>query len=280
MPDPFHLANNAAPATPVILAVPHAGRAYPAERSRLRAPLGSLRALEDRHADALVDQAIKDGVPTIIATAPRLWIDLNRAESDLDPAMGRSPTSGGGPLSVRARGGLGLIPRRLSAVGEIWHLPLDAQDIAARIVTIHRPYHTALAAMIANARARFGCAVLIDFHSMPSLAGPDAAQIVIGDRFGRSADAAVTASAEAHFLGAGYRVAINAPYAGGHSLERHGKPDHGVQALQIEIDRRLYLDESLDAPGPGLAAMQFQIAALAARLGGQASGPRLAIAAE
>ncbi len=277
---PFRVIDDQRISTPVVIAVPHAGRAYPPGPHPLRAPLSALRPLEDRHADRLADRAIARGTPAIIADTPRLWIDLNRSEADLDPAMTAMAAVAGAPLSPRARGGLGLIPRRLAGVGEIWRLPLEPADVAARISTIHRAYHAALARLLARGHHQYGAAVLIDLHSMPPLSGPNAAQIVIGDRFGRSAGATITDCAEAYFSGLGYRVAVNAPYAGGYGVERHARPQGGTHALQIEIDRSLYLDNDGDLTGPGLLRLQDQIAALTDHLATRVGGPRFAIAAE
>jgi N-formylglutamate amidohydrolase len=273
-PTPFTHHNTTVPKGPVVIAVPHAGRDYPTQLPMLRVPLGMLRALEDRHADRLAAFAIDNGITTLIAQTPRLLIDLNRAESELDPAMVQGGVITGAPLPPRVRGGLGLIPRRIGPVGDIWRGPLDPADVAARISAHHRPWHDTLATLLAGARDRFGAALLIDLHSMPSIEGPGAPSIVIGDRFGRSATPRMTATAEAIAQAAGFRVAINAPYAGGYALDRHGQPRDGIHALQIEIDRATYLDVSHDAPGAGLARMQALVLALATRLGDELSAPQ------
>lgn len=277
-PPPFAQFNETGPATPIVITVPHAGRIYP-ELPFLRVPIARLRSLEDRYADDLAAMAIANGVTALIAQAPRLLIDLNRAETELDPAMVRGAATAGTPLAPRTRGGLGLIPRRLPDVGEIWRGPLDAGDVTGRIAGHHRPWHATTAALLESARQKFGVALLIDLHSMPPLDGDDAPSIVIGDRFGRSAAPRLTAAAEAVATGAGFRVAINAPYAGGYALDRHARPRDGVHALQVEIDRQTYLDARLDLPGPGLPQMQTLVADLARRLA-QEILPPLRIAAE
>jgi N-formylglutamate amidohydrolase len=277
-PPPFTLFNAGVPVSPVVIAVPHAGRAYPPSMPMLRHPLRQLLALEDRHADRLAESAVKGGTATIVAQTPRLWIDLNRAESELDPAMVRGGVPSGAPLLPRVRGGLGLIPRRLAVLGEIWRGPLDPADIAQRIAAHHRPWHDTIESLLRRTHERFGVALLIDLHSMPPLTGPDAPRIVIGDRFGRSAAAQLTAAAEAIIAGAGHRVAANAPYAGGYTLDRHAHPARGIHALQVEIDRSLYLDDAFDAPGPGLPRMQALVAELVARLADEIVIPRRAAA--
>jgi N-formylglutamate amidohydrolase len=244
---------------PVLLSVPHAGRAYdPAQLAGLRVPLGSVRQLEDRYADRLTEAA--KGIPTIIARTPRLMIDLNRAPDDLDPDMIRG---GYGRLaSAKARAGLGLIPTRLWGVGPLWRTAFDPADIATRLRDIHTPYHDTIARVLEQARMRWGAALLIDLHSMPPVKGNDGPDIVIGDRFGMSASSQLTATAESLLKGLGFSVAINAPYAGGYIVTRHAKPHVGIHALQIEVDRRLYLDAALDQPGPGLARMQRTVVRL------------------
>jgi N-formylglutamate amidohydrolase len=271
---PFVLFNAETLAVPVVVAVPHAGRAYPPSMPLLRVPVEKLRALEDRFADRLADRVIEAGVATIVAETPRLWIDLNRAETELDPAMVRGGIVTGGPLPPRVRGGLGLIPRRLSHIGEIWRAPLDADDVEARIKAHYRPWHETLAALLIATRDKFGGALLIDLHSMPPLEGAQPPDIVIGDRFGRSASPQLTAGAEAIVTGAGFKAAVNAPYAGGHALDRHARPAEGIHALQLEFDRRTYLDPALDQPGPGLARIQALVGELVARLGDELVAPR------
>ncbi len=266
--------NTAELTSPVVVAVPHAGRAYPASIPMLHAPIDQLRPLEDRFADHLAKGAIAAGLATIITSVPRLMIDLNRSEEDLDPAMVAGGFPGGAPLTPRARGGLGLIPRRLGQTGEIWRLPLGRVEIDRRIRLYHRPWHAALAATLLRARDRFGAALLIDLHSMPPLGGTRAPSVVIGDRIGRSAAPHLTAAAYEFVCGAGLAGAINVPYAGGHTLDRHACPQRSVHALQIEIDRSTYLDTALDRPSPGLLRMQDFVTDLAMRLGDELAMPQ------
>jgi N-formylglutamate amidohydrolase len=232
------------PVSPVVLSVPHAGRDYPLPlRAALRVPLHSLLPLEDRHADTLALAA--RGIETmLVATRPRAWIDLNRAEHERDHRIdeGAEPVPEAAQ-SLKLRSGLGLIPRRAGGT-DLWRRRFAAEEVRARIEQDHRPYHAALAAALTAARARFGVAVLIDIHSMPPLA-PGGARLVIGDRFGRSSAARFVARV---------RSAINTPYAGGHVLERHADPAGNIHAIQLEFDRSLYLDRRRDQPGSGLEA--------------------------
>lgn len=242
------------PESPVVLSVPHGGRDYPdALLACLRVPAIALRALEDRHADSLALAARRDET-LFVATRARAWIDLNRAEHERDPQIDEGAHLIGRPLSSKVRSGLGLVPRRVGTVGQLWRGRFAADDVAARIHADHRPYHLALGEALAAARARFGIAVLLDIHSMPPLGAPESApRLVIGDRFGRSAAARFGARVEGVARRHGVAIAANTPYAGGHILERHGDPRRGVHALQLEFDRSLYLDAALDQLGAGAA---------------------------
>lgn len=248
----FRMIGDMLPESPVVLSVPHAGRDYPPSLCHaLRAPLASLAALEDRHIDAIALAARGDET-VLVQTAPRAWIDLNRGEHERDPLLddGACRASAG---SAKVRAGIGLVPRRTAAAGELWRVRLSAAEVEARIAADHRPYHETLAQVLSAARARFGCAVLLDVHSMPPIAG-GRARLVIGDRFGRAAGSRFVARIEETLRHEGLHYALNTPYAGGHILERHAAPQHGVHAIQLEFDRALYLDRRLDQPGTGAAA--------------------------
>ncbi|SFK25832.1 N-formylglutamate amidohydrolase [Sphingomonas sp. NFR04] len=247
----------------MVLSAPHGGRDYPESLlAALRVSPTVLRALEDRHVDSLALGARRDET-LFVATRARAWIDLNRAEHERDPQIDDGAHLIGRPLSAKVRSGLGLVPRRVGTLGQLWRGRFAAEDVTARILADHRPYHLALGEALAAARARFGIALLLDIHSMPPLGSPESApRLVIGDRFGRAAAARfgtrVVAVARQH----GIAVAANTPYAGGHILERHGDPRRGVHALQLEIDRSLYLDAALDALGPGAEAVTALLRAI------------------
>jgi N-formylglutamate amidohydrolase len=283
-PPPFSIFGVTEPAYPLIISVPHAGRHYPEAMALLaRLPETRLRPLEDRYADALADAAFAAGIQGIIANTARAWIDLNRNESECDPGFVDLP-SGVLPLvSAKVRGGLGLIPRRISNGGDIWHRRIAAGDLNERIVQHHRPYHQALGAMLDRARAKFGVAILLDIHSMPRVPetsdGPGA-QIVIGDSFGRTAHDRFTGCAAVLAEQHGLITTINHPYAGGHILLRHARPQQRIHAIQIEIDRSLYLDADYDQPAEGLEKMRQFIARLAFALIDEALEQPQAIAAE
>lgn len=274
----FERLGDEAPASPVVLSVPHAGRRYPpALLAALRVPAGALVALEDRHVDAVARAAAR-GRTAIIATRPRAWIDLNRGEEERDPRVDEGAI--GWPVrSAKVRGGLGLVPRRAASTVELWRRRFGEREIAQRIAEDHRPYHQALAAALASARARWGVAVLLDLHSMPPL-GRGRARVVVGDRFGRAAGARFVARVETVASAAGHAIARNTPYAGGHVLERHGAPAGGVHAVQVELDRTLYLDAALDRPGAGLAATAAMVGRMLADLEDEALGGARREAAE
>ena len=264
--------------TPLVCAVPHAGRIYPpALFSASAVPHAILEQLEDRYADLLVAKAVQNGAVAIVARVARAWIDLNRGEEDLDPAL-RDPPHSGPPQTARAKSGLGLLPRRVGR-RDLWREPPTAESAAARILNIHRPYHAAVALALDEACRRFGHAVLIDCHSMPTLNGLRPARIVIGDAHGKSAGKGVAAEVAREARVLGFTAALNAPYAGAHSLARHGRPADNVHALQIEVDRALYLDRDLRNPSDGLNRAQMLVAALA-QTAVAAAQPPFAIAAE
>jgi len=287
---PFTLSLGENRPIPVLIAVPHAGRAYPAELSaRMRQPALACLRLEDRFVDLLAQEVAREtSAALLVAHAPRALIDLNRTPDDMDWDM----VTGGAPQEAvrlaagsRARSGLGLVPRRLPGMGELWQRRMSREELEARLAEVHRPYHATLADALEQLRDRWGAALLIDLHSMPPLGrktGPDAApDFVVGDRFGASCASHLAAAALQHFAEAGRPVAHNRPYAGGYVLDRHGVPARGVHAMQIEVCRSAYLDSRLSDPGPGLAAVARVLAALVRRLAADLGfGQRMAQAAE
>ena len=283
MRKPFLVHAAAVPFSPVVISVPHAGREYPeAMTSLARVTPAQMLRLEDRHADRLASAAFAEGHDGLVAQTARGWIDLNRRPDEIDPEFAEIPEGIEPFLSPKLRGGLGLIPRRIAGAGELWAARLTRADIAARIAQHHQPYHVQLEAMLRRAHAHFGIAILLDLHSMPPPArgAMPVPQIVIGDLHGRAASAAIARCALAEANAAGFRSARNHPYAGGYVLARHGAPARGVHALQVEIDRQLYLDAALEAPGRGLTTMTRFVARLAAALAAQARDMMLPLAAE
>jgi len=267
-----------APVSPIIISVPHAGRDYPlALQAALRVPVEALAILEDRYVDQLALAARRD--ETMLVQQPaRAWIDLNRAETERDPRIDDGVPPHSRPFeSAKLRGGLGLIPRRAGHYGDFLRRRLANEEVIARIRADHRPYHDALARALLAARARFGIAVLVDLHSMPP-AGD--AQIVFGDRFGRTASARMIHRLEAVAEAAGFHHALNTPYSGGHILERHAAPDRGIHAIQMEWSRALYLDSRMDRPGHGLGRVATTLRLMLDALADEAGDIGSAIAAE
>src|SRR5580658_3990298 len=263
-PGPYRLARPAAgvAATPLICASPHSGRIYPA--AMLAASQLDRRAIR-RSEDALVDQLIGAapdfGHTLIAAEIARAYLDVNREPWELDPAMFEDEL----PAFARARtarvaAGLGAIARIVCEGQEIYARKLTFAEAEGRVQAVHQPYHAALAALIAEAKARFGVAVLIDCHSMPAAAargpGGEVCDMVLGDRFGAACSPAITRFVETRLEAMTYRVARNAPYAGGFTTEHYGRPGRKVHALQIEISRALYFDEEGLTLTPGFERLR------------------------
>jgi N-formylglutamate amidohydrolase len=271
---PFFRIGPARPVSPVVLSIPHAGRDYRPDLVRAsRLPQAALETLEDRLVDRLVWRATANGATAFVARAPRAEIDLNRDEREIDPALIAPPLASGGLVqSARTRGGIGLIPSRITGLGPIWRERIARGEFDRRVEAIHRPYHAALEAALGHARARFGAAILLDCHSMPPRPGaaghhePGIASVIFGDRHGTTASADLLDAAVSASRALGYRTGCNSPYAGGYVVARHGRPQRGIHALQIELDRSLYLDADLRAPGPGFEGACRLIAAVARAL--------------
>ncbi|MDR3508611.1 MAG: N-formylglutamate amidohydrolase [Caulobacteraceae bacterium] len=237
-------------ARPLVFASPHSGRLYPPEMmaaSRLDAL--SIRRSEDAFVDDLIAAGTDYGASIIAATHARAYIDVNREPYELDQGMFEDEL----PLHARGRtarvaAGLGSVARVVAEGYEIYARKLTFAEADQRIETIHRPYHAALAGLVDQARATFGAAVLIDWHSMPAVAaqglGGASCDVVLGDRFGAACAPHLTDVVEAIFRALGYRVSRNAPYAGGFTTEFYGRPAERTHVLQIEISRALYLDEA------------------------------------
>ena len=282
---------------PVLIAVPHAGRAYPGETlAQMRdVELSQLR-LEDRHVDQVgVEVARETGTGLLVAQAPRAMLDLNRAHDDVDWDMIAGPKRRASKpqprltgTNARARSGLGLIPRRLPGFGEIWNEKLTREELDRRIDHIHRPYHAFLARELERIRDAWGAALLVDLHSMPPLRRPSgeesAPQIVLGDRFGASCHSALMTRAFRYLEQQGCSAAHNRPYSGGYVLDRHASPPRGIHAVQIEICRSTYLDASLSETTEALKPLSKMLAGLVRELGaetaGLGSGGQMAQAAE
>jgi N-formylglutamate amidohydrolase len=247
---PFTLIEPLHRTAPLIFASPHSGRRYPSDLlAQARTGLLSLRRSEDVFVDELFAGVAGHGAVLLSASVARAYVDLNRDPSELDQDMfeERLPHARA-VASPRVLAGLGAIPRVTGDGQMIYRRKISFAEAEHRIENVHKPYHRMLSGLIEDAKSQFGCAVLIDCHSMPSCArGAHAPDVVLGDRFGASCHPSVTALAEVCLRRLGYRVARNAPFAGGHTTQTYGRPHRGVHALQIELNRALYVDErSLD----------------------------------
>ncbi|MGE0595867.1 MAG: N-formylglutamate amidohydrolase [Hyphomonadaceae bacterium] len=264
---------------PLIFSSPHSGRRYPAELLAMaRTGLLSLRRSEDAFVDELFAGAAAHGATVISATVARAYVDLNRDPGELDPDMfdERLPAAPA-TATPRVQAGLGAIPRITGDGQLIYRRKLSLAEAERRIGSVHRPYHAKLQQLMGETRGAFGCAVLVDCHSMPSCArGAHAPDIVLGDRFGASCHPSVTALAEATLRRLGYRVARNAPFAGGHTTQTYGRPANLSHALQIEINRALYLDERTLERTSGFARIRADMSRLAEALSAAALHKSLA----
>jgi N-formylglutamate amidohydrolase len=282
---PFTIEGPALPASPVVVGVPHSGRDYPpALIAMARVRTEALTGLEDRLADRIAEAALAEGATLVVAQTARAMIDLNRDPGEIDLEMVAGPM-GAGPVMAtsKMRAGLGLFPRRLPMVGELWRRKLEPAEAAGRIARIHGPYHDAIGERLDAAQAVFGVAILVDCHSMPPLSrnrGEAPARIVVGDLYGRAADPALIDLVIETIEGRGIDHARNAPYAGGHALQRHGDPRRGRSAIQIEFDRTLYLDAQGKIDPMGLAECRSLFGLIVARLADAARGRALPLAAE
>ncbi|MGY9047460.1 N-formylglutamate amidohydrolase [Puniceibacterium antarcticum] len=250
----FHLARPAADTSCVVFASPHSGRDYP--WSFMRQTLldeHAIRSSEDAYVDQLFACAPQFGAPFLTAIAPRAFVDLNRSCDELDPALIEGVRRGG--HNPRVASGLGVVPRVVANGRAIYRGKLPMAEAERRIHDFWYPYHRELQKLLQAAHQRFGKAILIDCHSMPHEAvdgivrsGAPRPDIVIGDRFGASADLAIVDRIEAAFAGAGLVVARNAPFAGAYITQAYGRPSRHQHAVQIEIDRGIYMDEQLIRP--------------------------------
>jgi N-formylglutamate amidohydrolase len=266
---PFVLVEPLHRTSPLIFASPHSGRRYPAELlADARVGLISLRRTEDAYVDELFAGVAAHGASLLSATFARAYVDLNRDAAELDPEMfDERPPASVHTTSARVQAGLGAIPRVSGDGQAIYRRKLSLREASRRIDAVHRPYHETLQNLLLETKTQFGCAVLIDCHSMPSSArGAHAPDIVLGDRFGASCHPSVMALAEATLRRMNYRVARNAPFAGGHTTQTYGRPAQRVHALQIEINRALYVDERTLERTHGHARVRADMSRLAETL--------------
>lgn len=246
---PFEILEPAEWRAPIVFNSPHSGRVYPpAFLSASRLELATLRRSEDSFVDELVAGVVRRGHPLMRAHFPRCYVDVNREPYELDPRMfdGRLP-SFANTRSMRVAGGLGTVARVVGDAQEIYDDRLPVGEAMRRIEVLYKPYHRALRRLMTRVHRDFGAAVLVDCHSMPSSAGAKEerprSDVVVGDRYGTSCTGLVADTLERAFRTLGYTVGRNKPYAGGFITEHYGNPAAGLHAIQLEVNRALYMDE-------------------------------------
>jgi N-formylglutamate amidohydrolase len=253
---PFEIIEPDYIATPLVFSSPHSGSIYPSHfLASAKLDATTLRRSEDAFVDSLFAGAVALGAPLVRARFPRAYLDVNREPYELDPRMfeGRLPAFAN-TRSVRVAGGLGTIARVVGEAQEIYRCRLKVDEALGRIEKLYKPYHMCLRDLLERAHRTFGCAILIDCHSMPSVstqpfAGNDPADarmradFVLGDRYGTSCDAAIVDAVDRELSRQGYLVLRNKPYAGGFITEHYGDPAASFHAMQIEVNRAIYMDE-------------------------------------
>ena len=269
----FEIIEPHATMAPVLFNSPHSGSTYPRaflEQSRL--DVGTLRRSEDSFVDALIAGVVKNGYPMMRAHFPRCFVDVNREPYELDPRMfdGRLP-SFANTRSMRVAGGLGTVARVVGDAQEIYDQRIPVDDALQRIETLYKPYHRALRRLFTKMHRDFGAAMLVDCHSMPSSSGHKderpRPEFVLGDRYGTSCVGVVAETVESTLRTLGYTVSRNKPYAGGFITEHYGNPSAGLHAIQLEVNRALYMDERRYERIAGFERLAADLETLARRLG-------------
>ncbi|GAB5510273.1 MAG: N-formylglutamate amidohydrolase [Hyphomicrobiales bacterium] len=258
---PFDLVVPITQAVPFVFGSPHSGTCYPRhflEETQLSPR--DLRRSEDTYVDQLVAQAVHKGAPLISARFPRCYCDVNREPYELDPRMFKEAVpSFANTASLRVAGGLGTVPRIVGDRQPIYRSKLSIDDALHRVETLYKPYHTVLRRSLAQTHVRFGASVLIDCHSMPSLirtaSGMLNTDFVVGDRYGTSCAPQLSDIMVESLRSFGFTVARNKPYAGGFITEHYGRPSKGIHAVQLEINRGLYMNERTLTPNAGFNAI-------------------------
>lgn len=270
---PFDIIEPAICRAPALFNSPHSGSTYPqAFLSQTRLDVATLRRSEDSFVDELMAGVVGHGYPLMRAHFPRCFVDVNREPYELDPRMfdGRLP-SFANTRSMRVAGGLGTVARVVGDAQEIYDHRIPIDDALNRIESLYKPYHRALRKLFTKLHRDFGAAILVDCHSMPSSAGHKderpRPEFVIGDRYGTSCTGMVAEVTEQTLRGMGYTVSRNKPYAGGFITEHYGNPAAGLHAIQIEINRGLYMDERRYQRSAGFDRLAADLEVLARRLG-------------
>jgi N-formylglutamate amidohydrolase len=281
-PDPVILSLPPVQSIPFVYSSPHSGTLYPPEfLAAAKLDRVAIRRSEDSFVDELFAMVPRLGAPLIAARYARAYCDVNREPYELDPSMFEDELPPfANTTSLRVAGGHGTIARVVGAGSEIYHRKLTFAEADQRIRGIYRPYHAKLQRLLMDTRDRFGVAILIDCHSMPSVGGPlerDSGRhrpdIVLGDRYGSACAPELVETATAVLQGMGYRVTRNAPYAGGFNTHHYGRPADRLHALQIEINRGLYMDEERLEKSPGFARLAVDLERLVVALAAIVGSP-------
>lgn len=266
---PFEIVEPAEWRAPIIFNSPHSGTVYPAAfLSASRIDVATLRRSEDSFMDELIGGLADRGFPVMRVHFPRSYVDVNREPYELDPRMftGRLP-SFANTRSMRVAGGLGTIPRVVGDGHEIYRERLNVDDALTRIESLYKPYHRALRRLVNKAYQTFGTAILVDCHSMPSIGiareEPRRPDVVIGDRYGTSCAPLLANVVQETMQAQGYTVGRNKPYAGGFITEHYGNPGSGLHAIQIELNRAIYMDERKRERNANFAQVAADLSALA-----------------
>jgi N-formylglutamate amidohydrolase len=261
---------------PLVVDSPHSGSIYP-DSFDFECSLTMLRQTEDSYVDELVRGAADSGALVIAAQFPRCYIDVNRAEDDIDPAVLATPWPSPLAPSSRTLLGLGLVRRLCKSGVPVYRAPITVAEVQRRIEQFYRPYHDALQKAVAGRMTQFGECYLVNCHSMPgqghdhALGGrPD---MVLGDRNGESCDPSFTRRVRDLLQEMGYSVALNDPYKGAEIVGRHGKPAAGQHALQLEINRKLYMNERTLEKTAGFARLQADLTTFFRVLAGEIAVP-------
>ncbi|ESX23795.1 N-formylglutamate amidohydrolase [Mesorhizobium sp. LSJC264A00] len=269
---PFEIRSGAEQRVPFVFNSPHSGRYYPDRfLAMARLDRNAIRRSEDCYVDELFGSAVALGAPMLAANFPRAYLDVNREPWELDPRMFAEPVPSFCNIrSARVAGGLGTVPKLVGEGLDIYSGRLPLAEAVQRIEAVYKPYHETLKRLLTRTHARFGYAVLIDCHSMPaSIRVGDSGlrpDFIVGDRFGISATAALTETAIGLLIGMGYTVAHNKPYAGGFITEHYGRPARHLHALQIEVNRGLYMNERTFQKSAGFDALGDDMARFSADL--------------
>ena len=268
----YSLARPDARTTSVVFASPHSGRDYPAAFLR-RAVLNAseIRSSEDAFVDQLFETVPSHGAPLLAANAPRAYLDLNRGPDELDSALIEGVRRSG--HNPRIASGLGVIPRVVANGRQIYRGKLTLIEAHQRIAQYWRPYHDQLQTLLDESNNAFGEAILIDCHSMPHEAlenvGPPGSarpDVVLGDRFGAAAASSVVERVEAAFASAGLRVARNMPFAGAFITQHYGRPSRQQHAIQVEIDRAIYMNERTLEPNENFEPFKVMLSGVIAEI--------------